>query len=214
MRCGLVRRLWFSCRTIRLADTAAGYFGSSWAMAEPRSWCFLSSPGLSSPGDLLSRLREQSHQKRIVLSNISHHNAKISKILYLLSAFIALISGTSAAGQAAKAFEAYWFKDYTSGIVAILALVSGVISLFTTLLFPLDATHRLYRGAVDFLALREEIDIALNKPNTTDKQLFSAYKRLDHRYIHLCHEYEPYFAAHHARSKFPANPVTVVSGTS
>jgi hypothetical protein len=164
--------------------------------------------------DLLSRLREQSHQKRIVLSNISHHNAKISKILYLLSAFIALISGTSAAGQAAKAFEAYWFKDYTSGIVAILALISGVISLFTTLLFPLDATHRLYRGAVDFLALREEIDIALNKPNTTDKQFFSAYKRLDPRYIHLCHEYEPYFAAHHARSKFPANPVTVVSGTS
>jgi hypothetical protein len=86
-------------------------------------------------------------------------------------------------------------------ITGAFAICSGLLSVMAILLYPLEETHNLYRGAVDFLAFREHINIELTRPNTTEKQLFMAYEKINNKYTMLSQHYDKYCATHHANKK-------------
>jgi hypothetical protein len=158
-----------------------------------------------------------SHKKRVILSKVSQSVGRRARFLYISSAILALLAGgyldtkglnTAGLSQVEDLFPG-WLLSYMPEITGAFAICSGLLSVAAILLYPLEETHNLYRGTADFLALREHINVELNRPNTTERQLFMAYEKINNRYIMLSQHYDKYCATHHANKKTPIGDISL-----
>lgn len=137
----------------------------------------------------LERLTENSAMRREDLLDSGLNRSKRRKQLTILAGVLALTSAATIAAFMTKLFGA----DGMQGISALVAVVSGTISLVVAAHYADDEIVGRLAGASKYLALRDAVFQLVIDPDTTDKQRRKSLANLQAEYTNLDATYSKYF---------------------
>jgi hypothetical protein len=144
----------------------------------------------------LVRLTANSAMRREDLLDSGLARSRRRKQLTTLAGILALSSAVTITAVVTKVFGA----DGMEAISALVALVSGTISLVVTAHYADDEIVGRLAGASKYLALRDSAFRIATDPDTTDKQKRKALAGLQSEYSNLDTTYSRYFTPRGPRS--------------
>ena len=145
-------------------------------------------PGPESVREFITELRDSCWQKRMMLLNGAGRRQKWQRALHLLSGIITLVSGGSVAALLATMSGAGGLKL----IGAIVAFLSGVLSLVVTTYFDVKETQKMFEGAGAYGALRDRL-VTLDDglPSLTMKTALERLAKIREDVGKAAHQYDP-----------------------
>jgi hypothetical protein len=73
---------------------------------------------------------------------------------------------------------------------ALVAFLSGIITLVLSTYFDEKETIHIFEGASAFLRLRDQADLVLSRPDTSDEEAYTSLERLTEAYARHSAEYD------------------------
>jgi hypothetical protein len=131
----------------------------------------------------LRKLANACDAKWELLGRSAYRRIFWAKVLHVLAGVLALISGASVISLIAAVSDELGVKIFAAAI----AFASGLTTLVISSYFDQKETVNILEGASHFLALRDEANVTITRPNLTPAQ---AYETLDK----LRREYDDYTA--------------------
>jgi hypothetical protein len=138
----------------------------------------------------LERLTANSAMRREDLLRSALAKSRAKKLLSILAGVLALLS----AGAMTAVFSKLFGQEGLQYLAALIALVSGIISLFVTSYFGDDEILSRLAGSSKYLSLRDSVfRLAINE-DIPDKQKFRLLADLQEEYSDLDSAYSKYFS--------------------
>ena len=136
--------------------------------------------------------------KRAALAEAAGRRSAWRRGLHLTSGVLALLSGAGITSVIADLTSSMTVKVLS----AVVAFVSGIITLLITAYFDEKETAKIYDGSAKFLALRDQAMLAPNRPDITEKQAFAALEKLRAEHARHSLEFDRFIPNVAARSSF------------
>jgi hypothetical protein len=143
------------------------------------------------------RLVEKADLKHLALAKRAHRRARFGKCLHLLAGAFALLSATSITAVISDLTNSMVVKIFS----AALGFLSGIITLAIPLYFDEKETQHMFEGATKFLKLREESRGVGKRPNTTEKQAYTALEELQKEYGKLSSDFDAFLPSSFYKGK-------------
>lgn len=137
---------------------------------------------------MLVELNKDAHDNSVALVDRARRAAALSRTLHIVSGILALISGSTITAIATKVLSADSWQAVSAGI----AFLSGISTLLTTTFFQDREIRQIYELAGKFLAIREEGSAALQRPRSTDDDIYQAFLSLSERYSETASDAAPF----------------------
>jgi hypothetical protein len=156
--------------------------------------------GMSAVDDL-ETLGLSSDGKRQWLIQVAYRGTEARKILSIVAGVLALLSAASITAIIAELTSSFGVKL----VSAIVAFCSGMITLCVSTYYSESETHKAYDGAAKFMALRDQANLALRRPDISEKQAFTELSGLIKAYNNTSAEYDRIIARYfsvHQRQEF------------
>jgi hypothetical protein len=145
--------------------------------------------GIRSLAIILIRLKKLAYvcnKKRLVLIEQANKRNRRRKLVNIAAGVLALLSGSSVSVALANVLNQTSF----SILGAVLAFVSGVLSLITSTYYDDKETRQNSEGAAAYGALRDRAEIEVLHPSPSNKQSYEALKRLWTAYGDISSRYD------------------------
>ena len=136
----------------------------------------------------LGKLAAKCHHKRTALYDAANRRAQRRKMLHFTAGILALMSG----GSITAVITVYANSTGMKVVSAVLAFVSGSITLLLDGFYDVSETQQMFSGASKFMLIRERIDIERRRPTLTDAKAFDRLSKFAAEYAEISQRYESY----------------------
>ena len=137
---------------------------------------------------MLAELNKDAHDNSVALVDRARRTVTLSRTLHIVSGILALVSGSAITAIATKVLSADSWQAVSAGV----AFLSGIVTLLTTTFFQDREIRQMYELAGKFLAIREEGSAALQRPGSTNDDIYKAFVSLSERYSKAASDAAPF----------------------